>query len=63
MAATVFAGHAYRSIASSELRQRRHSGTFLHLRHAGAGKIESVWNSWSAGARAATMIFHLTRAE
>jgi hypothetical protein len=29
----------------------------------GDGKVESVWNSWADGAEAATMIFHLTRAE
>ncbi len=27
------------------------------------GKVESTWNSWGDGAKAATMVFHLTRAE
>jgi len=29
----------------------------------GEGKVESIWNSWAAGEKAATMVFHLTRAE
>ena len=29
----------------------------------GDGKVESVWNSWGDGAKGATMVFHLTRAD
>ncbi len=29
----------------------------------GEGRVDSVWNSWGDGAPAATMVFHLTRAE
>lgn len=29
----------------------------------GENRVKSVWNSWADGARAATMIFHLTRGE
>ena len=35
----------------------------MELGFKGEGKVESVWNAWSAGEQAATMIFHLEHAE